>query len=146
MIAKHVKNDKKHNLADINNLPSERSFGILFVLVFGIFGAYGLYKNWNQFIASTFLLISFSILQITLLKPNILLPFNKGWHWLGQAMGKIVNPIVLGFIFFLIITPIAFFGKKMGRDELRLKKRDIKSYWIERKPNGPAPDSFKQQF
>ena len=61
-------------------------------------------------------------------------------------MGKVVSPIVLGLIFFGMLTPVGIIGRLLGRDELRLKKAPVTSYWIDRDPPGPAPDSFKNQF
>jgi hypothetical protein len=65
---------------------------------------------------------------------------------LGELMGKIVSPFVLGVIFFALITPIGFFGRLFGRDELRLKGSKASSYWIDRVPPGPSSDSYKNQF
>jgi len=65
---------------------------------------------------------------------------------LGHLLGRIVSPIVLGLIFFVLITPVALFGRVAGRDPLRLKPRAISSYWVKREPAGPTPDSFKNQF
>lgn len=61
-------------------------------------------------------------------------------------MGKIVSPIVLGLIFFTLLTPCAMIGRLFGRDELRLKLPNTESYWVERTPPGPDPDSFKNLF
>lgn len=128
------------------NLPSERSFGLLFALVFGILGAYAHYKNWHQYAVIASLAFSVLLLPITFFLPKILAPFNRAWFWLGQTMGKIVSPIVLGIIFFVLLTPIALIGKAFGRDVLKLKKRQVSSYWVERNPAGPAPESFINQF
>jgi hypothetical protein len=59
-------------------------------------------------------------------------------------MGKFVSPIVLGIIFFLLITPVAIITRLFGRDELLIKKREVPSYWIEKE--AIDPDSFKDQF
>jgi hypothetical protein len=61
-------------------------------------------------------------------------------------LGKIVSPIVLGFIFFIIITPVAIVTKLAGRDALKLRKQNVDSYWVDRSPPGPEPESFKEQF
>jgi len=65
---------------------------------------------------------------------------------LGFLMGKVINPLVLGFIFFLLITPVALICRLIGRDELRLKTIDADSFWIDRLPSGPDGESFKNQF
>jgi hypothetical protein len=134
------------NTATVHHLPSERSFGILFILFFGGLGVYANYKNWQNIFVVALFSISLLLLPITFLLPKVLAPFNKAWYWLGQIMGKLVSPIVLGIIFFLLITPVALIGRIMGRDELKLKKRQVNSYWIERQPVGPTADSFKNQF
>jgi hypothetical protein len=57
-----------------------------------------------------------------------------------------VSPVVLGVVFFLLITPVAVCSRLAGRDALRLRKRSVQSHWVERVPKGPAADSFKNQF
>ena len=83
---------------------------------------------------------------ITFFAPVFLTPFNKAWYQLGLFLGKVVSPIVLGVIFFIVITPVAIVMKLAGRDALKLRKQNISSYWIDRKPPGPEPESFKEQF
>ena len=61
-------------------------------------------------------------------------------------MGKVVSPIVLGILFFIVISPVAIVTRLFGRDVLLLRKRNVNSYWIERNPPGPQPESFKEQF
>lgn len=83
---------------------------------------------------------------LTLFSADSLAPLNKAWAALGQILGRLVSPIVLGLIFFCLITPVALIGRVAGRDPLRLKTRADTSYWIKREPSGPAPDSFRNQF
>jgi len=90
--------------------------------------------------------VSVLLIPISFFIPVILRPFNWVWYWLGQIMGKIVNPIVLGIIFFLLLTPVGVMGRLFGRDTLKLKRRQVDSYWIERDPIGPAPETFKNQY
>jgi len=61
-------------------------------------------------------------------------------------MGRVVSPLVLGILFFILITPVALFMRLIGRDALRIKKQQVNTYWIERNPPGPNPESFKDQF
>ncbi len=78
---------------------------------------------------------------------KVLRPLNWLWYQLGQLLGKVVSPIVLGSIFFLLLTPVSLVTRMFGRDELRLtKSKGQQSYWIERSPPGPEPTSFKNQF
>jgi hypothetical protein len=65
---------------------------------------------------------------------------------LGLFLGRFVSPIVLGILFFIVITPVAIATRLAGRDALKLRKQDVDSHWIDRKPPGPEPESFKEQF
>ncbi len=127
-------------------LPSERRFGALFTLVFAALGVWGYYKGWNPSASIAWITASAVIAIVTLAAPRLLAPFNLAWFKLGLLMGKVVSPIVLGVIFFVILTPVAVLGRLFGRDELRLKRRPVQSYWIDRVPPGPEGDSFKNQF
>lgn len=129
-----------------SNLPSNRTFGLFFMGVFAILGAYGLWRGWSIELIKAFFAISALLLVITLLLPKLLTPFNKFWYQLGLLLGKIVSPIVLGVIFFIIITPVAIVTRLAGRDVLKLRKQKVDSYWIDRSPPGPEPESFKEQF
>ena len=127
-------------------LPSERRFGALFTLVFAAIGAWGHYKGVNPAASSAWLIAAAVVAVVTLAAPRLLAPFNLAWFKLGLLMGKVVSPIVLGIIFFVILTPVAVISRILGRDELRLKRKAVQSYWIERVPPGPDGDSFKNQF
>ena len=126
--------------------PSERKFGFLFALIFGGLSFYAYYRSWHQTAVVASSVMGGMVLLLALYSPQALAPFNKAWFWLGQAMGRIVSPIVLCIIFFLLITPTAIAARLLGRDELRMKKHNVDSFWINRMPSGPAPDSFKNQF
>ena len=130
-------------------LPSDRSFGLTFATVFGILAGLGLWRGWMAgelwlyFLAAsvTFLIVSFAF-------PHILRPLNKVWMLFGAFLHKVVSPIMLGAIYFVVMTPVALFFKITGRDELRRKyDPSAKSYWIMREPPGPdGPSSFPRQF
>jgi hypothetical protein len=81
-----------------------------------------------------------------ILAPNVLAPLTAAWMKLGQLLGKVISPIVLGFIFFVIITPVAVAMRLAGRDALNLKSCTGKSHWIERIPPGPEGCTFKNQY
>lgn len=134
------------SLALSPKLPSERSFGLLFTAVFAGLGVYFFYKGGIQSASVVWFAASVVVGLITLCAPRLLVPFNKAWFLLGQLLGKIVSPIVLGILFFGFLTPVAFITRLAGRDVLRLKRQTVSSYWIERTPPGPATDSFKNQF
>ena len=121
-------------------LPSERSFGFLFAGVFAVLVVYGNYKDWSGPLFSLLPAISVALLLTTLMRPASLAPLNRAWFKLGVILGLIVSPIVVGLLFFLLITPVAVVTRLFGRDVLRLKVKPEGSYWIERLPPGPASD------
>lgn len=127
-------------------LPSERRFGLLFIVVFAVVGIYAHFKGWGQTSVISLAVLSGLIALITITAPKLLAPFNRLWFELGQLMGRIASPIVLGAIFFLILTPVAIVTRLFGRDELRLKRKAVNSYWIERKSENSTAESFKNQF
>lgn len=127
-------------------LPSERRFGALFTLVFAVLGAWGHYKGGNPAASNALFVAAAVVALVTLAAPRLLAPFNLAWFKLGLLMGKVVSPIVLGIIFFVILTPVSAVSRLLGRDELRLKRKAVQSYWIDRVPPGPDGDSFKNQF
>src|SRR5947208_16585721 len=127
-------------------LPSERRFGLMLTVAFAILGAYGIFRHrsWAIYGACFLASIVFGLLTLTI--PRALAPLNKAWFYLGQGIGKIVSPIVMGIIFFGILTPISFVTRLFGRDELRLKRRAGNSYWIDRPPSDSPANSFRNQF
>ena len=129
-------------------LPSERSFGLLFGAVFVLLAAYGwFFKSWSSVVELSLLGLALAFVLLGFVAPKILSPLNWLWFQLGQLLGKIVSPIVLGAIFFLLLTPVSLVTRLFGRDELRLKRKASQtSYWLDRAPPGPAPESFKNQF
>ena len=92
---------------------------------------------------ATFALVTF---LVTLVSPSNLLPFNKLWMELGLLIGKVISPIVLGAVFFFVITPVGIAMRLSGRDELQLKLHGKNSCWKNRAPAGSEPISFKNQF
>tara|TARA_B100000768_G_C11234113_1_gene356431 strand:- start:465 stop:869 length:405 start_codon:yes stop_codon:yes gene_type:complete len=125
-------------------LPSNRKFGFFFTFVFAVASAY-FYNATSASWSYAFGLTSLSFLIISAVKAEILLPLNKLWMRFGLLLGMIVSPIVLGVIFFGLFTPIAFFMRLSGRDELRLKLSKKASYWISHSEPLKS-ESFKQQF
>ena len=125
-------------------LPSNKKFGFFFTSVFaiatGYFYMYAVF-TWAYVLASTMVVF----FGVTVLRADFLLPLNMLWMRLGLLLGMIINPIVLGVIFFGLFTPIAFVMRLRGRDELRLKFKKKTSHWILRNELITA-ESFKQQF
>lgn len=127
-------------------MPSTRSFGLLFTLVFAALGIYAFFMDWQRAIYVAAASLSAITILVTVLAPNLLSPFNRAWFLLGEILGKIVSPVVLGIIFFGMLTPVGFITRLFGRDELRLKKTGASSHWVAREPAGPPPESFNNQF
>ena len=125
-------------------LPSNRKFGFFFTFVLALATAY-FFNSTNEMWAYIFAIASLIFLVVTGAKADILLPLNKLWMRFGLLLGMIVSPIVLGIIFFGLFTPIAFFMRLSGRDELRLKLSKKASHWISRSEPLKS-ESFKQQF
>lgn len=125
-------------------LPSERRFGLVFSLACLAAAGY----CWIRAPQATLPLAAIgAALGLTgLLRPALLTPLNRAWFRLGLLLGRIVSPLVLGLIFYGLLTPIAWTSRVLGRDALRLKKQSNASYWIERRPPGPTPQSFKHPF
>lgn len=126
-------------------LPSNRKFGYFFSIVFFIAAAY-FYLTDRFNAVYLFILLSSIFFAITVIKPNILFPLNKLWMLLGLLLGLIFGPIVLGIIFFGLITPIGIIFRIFGRDELRLQPSKRISHWVLTKTEPVRPNSFKNQF
>ena len=112
---------------------SEKSFGIVFSVVFLIVSLWPVLDG-NQ-IRLPWLIVSAILLLLSFLKPVLLKPFNLLWMKIGALLGKIVPPIVMLVIFFVIVTPIGIFLKIFKKDLLGLNFSDRKSYWLKRKTN-----------
>ena len=111
-------------------MSSNRSFGIVFFVVFLLVALYPLFNNediriWSLLVSSVFLIFG-------LKNSQILTPLNKLWFKFGLLIGKIVSPLIMGIIFFLVVTPTAFIMRMIGKDLLNLKFNDKKTYWIEK--------------
>ena len=123
-------------------IGSNKSFGIVFFVVFLIIGLYPLIYNDNPKIWS--LIISAIFLFLGLINSKSLTPLNKAWFIFGIFLGKIVSPFVMGIIFFLVVTPIGFIMKILGKDLLQLKfNKNVQTYWIEK---SDQKSKMKNQF
>ena len=127
-------------------LPSNRRFGTVLGGVLLTLAGYSLATSGSTILRLAAATAGALLLTLGVAAPDRLTTLNRAWHRLGLMMGRIVNPIVLGLLYFGIITPVALVTRRLGRDELRLRKAAGKSYWIEREPPGPQPDSFKNQY
>ena len=120
---------------------SNRSFGIVFFIFFLFIGLYPLINELDLRLWSIIISLIFLILGV--LNSKILTPLNKIWFKFGIFLGKIISPIIMGIIFFIVVTPIGLLMKILGKDVISLKFNNNKSYWIEKK----GPDSkMRNQF
>ena len=122
-------------------IGSNRSFGVVFFVLFLLISIYPLINQENIRIWSLF--ISFIFLILGILNSKLLTPLNKLWFKFGILIGKIVSPLVMVTIFFLVVTPIGLLMKIIKKDVLNLKFNDKKSYWIEKTE---AKSKMKNQF
>ena len=122
-------------------IGSNRSFGVVFFIVFLLIAIYPLIYSGDLRIWS--LIISLIFLILGLFDSKILYPLNKIWFKFGIFLGKIISPIIMGIIFFLVVTPIGLIMRLIGKDVLNLKYSNYKSYWIEK--TGPK-SKMKNQF
>ena len=122
-------------------IGSNRSFGIVFFIVFLLISLHPLINSQDIRLWSLF--VSFVFLFLGLINSKILNPLNKLWFKLGMFLGKIISPIIMGIIFFLVVTPTGLIMRILGKDLLNLKYNKKQSYWIEK--NGPK-SKMKNQF
>ena len=122
-------------------ISSNRSFGLVFFVLFLVIGLWPLINNNEIKIWS--IAISVVFLVLGLLNSKLLLPLNKLWFKFGLLLGKIISPLVMVIIFFLVVTPIGYLMRMLKKDLLNLKFNNEKSYWIEK--NEPK-SKMKNQF
>ena len=122
-------------------ISSNRSFGIVFFVVFLLIALYPLTYSGEIRIWS--IIISIIFIVLGLLNSKILTPLNNLWFKFGIFLGKIISPLIMGVIFFLVVTPIGLIMKLLGKDVLNLRYNKNRSYWIEK--NGPK-SKMKNQF
>ena len=125
----------------MKNKENNKSFGILFFIVFLLIAIWPVINSEPIRIWSIIISILFLILGIT--NSKILTPLKRGWIKLGEILGKVVAPIIMGFIYFIIITPIGILMRLFGKDLLNIKFNKEKSYWIKREKN---INTMKRQF
>jgi len=122
-------------------ISSNRSFGIVFFVVFLLIALYPLLEGSDLRIWS--LIISFIFFALGLINSNLLTPLNKLWFKFGLFLGKIISPLIMGIIFFIVVTPIGIIMRLLKKDLLNLKYDKKDSYWIEK--TGPK-SKMKNQF
>ena len=122
-------------------ISTNRSFGIVFFIVFTAIGIWpilssGEIRVWSLIVGAFFLVLGF-------FNSKLLTPLNKMWFKFGIFLGNFIAPIVMGIIFFFVVTPIGFIMRAIGKDLINLKYNNNKSYWIEK--TGPK-SKMKNQF
>ena len=133
------------NRHDDIKVGSERAFGIVFAVFFAVVAVWplldGLAPRWWAFaLAGVFLGAGFFL-------PIFLRPLNIVWFKFGMLLYKVVNPITMGMLFYFTVVPMGLVMRAMGKDPLNRKPNPaLASYWIERTPHGPEPQSMKNQF
>ena len=124
-----------------NKKNNNRSFGLLFFVVFLIIGLYPMYNENNPNIY--FIILSLPFLVLGLLDSKILTPLNKLWFKFGLLLGKIISPLIMGFIFFIVVTPIGILMRIFKKDLLNLKFNNKRSYWVEKtEPKSKMKNQF----
>jgi hypothetical protein len=124
---------------------SERSFGMVFAVLFLLVTfwpllAGGAPRWWALVLAVAFLLAGLAL-------PWVLRPLNSAWLGFGLLLHRIISPVILGMLFYLTVLPTGLVMRAVRKDPLRLRfDRDAGSYWIERQPPGPQPESLRNQF
>ncbi|MFL2897594.1 MAG: SxtJ family membrane protein [Candidatus Pelagibacter sp.] len=122
-------------------LPSNRNFGIIFSIVFLIISLWPVLSQndiriWSLIISGIFLILG-------LINSKLLLPLNKIWFKFGILLGNFIAPIVMGIVYFMVVTPTGFIMRLLGKDLLNLKKNNKDTYWIQ-KDNSNS--DLKNQF
>ena len=124
---------------------SNRSFGLVFALVFALIGVWPMLhkrplRMWSLGAGALFL-------AAALAAPGILSPLNRVWTQLGRLLSKVTNPVITGVMFYVIFTPLGAILKMMGKDPMRLRYDPaLSSYWIRRDPAALAAESMRNQF
>ncbi len=126
-------------------LPSDRSVGFVFTTALTAIGLGPLVRGGN--VRPWALAAAATLLVVTLARSRWLRPLNRIWMTFGFAANTVVSFVLMAVIFYGVVTPLAWMLRRTGRDLLRLKFDPLATtYWLERRPPGPAPDTMKNQF
>ena len=125
-------------------LPSNQKFGVVFTVFFILLGSYFLYND-SLYLGIFLTCVSLIFAILTYFFQSFLSPLNFAWFKFGILLGKLVNPIVMGVLFYLLISPVAVISKLFGRDELKIKKTETNTFWINKKIEKDLK-SFKNQY
>ena len=133
------KNSKTSNATD-------RSFGVMFGCIFIIIASLLRLRGEPEELQLCLLALSVLTFLVAIIRPRLLSTPNKLWMKFSLLLARFVSPIILGILFYVLISPLALALRLFGRDELRLKTKNVVTNWQSRKINGYSLDSFKNQY
>ena len=126
-------------------MGSNRSFGVVFIIVFGAIGIWA--PPDLAFLKLSSFGIAILLVLATVCYPHVLTPFNRIWFKFGLILNRLLNPILMMILYYFTVTPIALLMRFFGSRPLDLEfDNTAESYWINRKPKGPSPETMKNQF
>ena len=125
---------------------TDRSFGVMFGCIFVIIAALLRLRDEPQKVQFLLLALSFLTFLISFTRPRLLSTPNKLWMKFSLLLARFVSPIILGVLFYVLISPLALALRLFGRDELRMKTKSLATNWQSRKIDGYSLDSFKNQY
>ncbi|WP_298369918.1 SxtJ family membrane protein [Azospirillum sp.] len=144
MSAKQLHEDLSRGDDEVQG-SSDRGFGFVFAGFFGIIGALKLWRGSGGF--EWWLIAAISVLLLALAAPGLLAPFNRLWMKFGLLLHRVMNPVVMGLMFYVGVVPIGLLMRALGKRSLNLAfDPQAVSYWVIRQPPGPAPNSIRRQF
>lgn len=123
-----------------------RQFGVQFGMALAAIGVLGWWRDWWVWLVVMLAIMAASNISLAWLAPEWLSPINTAWMGLGQVLGKVVAPIVLGLMFALLFTPMALIMRVWGRDELKLRDHSGESFWLFRAVPDIDAASFRNQY
>lgn len=124
---------------------SNRSFGVVFAVAFAVYACWPMVSGKEIRLWAALVAVAFAVMAFVF--PRLLTPLNQLWFRIGLLLHRVVNPIVMGLIFYAAVVPVGAVMKLRGKDLLRLRRdRNAASYWITREPPGPEPGSMSRQF
>jgi hypothetical protein len=144
MEKRHASHERLTRVEEVQG-SSDRAFGVVIAVVLAAIGLWPLARGggitmWPLPLAAAFL-------AAALLRPAVLGPLNRLWVKLGFLLARIVNPVLMAIMFYLVVTPMGIAARLLRNDPLKLRyDRSAETYWIERQPPGPTPETMKNQF
>ena len=124
---------------------SDQAFGVIFGVVFTLIGLWPLLHGERPHWWS--LVVSWTCLLLALVRPQTLSPLNQFWLKVGRLLQRVMTLVVTGLLLYTAVTPTGLLLRLFGKDLLRLRRDpNATSYWIERRPPGPTPESMRNQF